>query len=737
MTSNSFLGNLTDCEKKMDEKFRQISGTIEKIVFHNPETLFAVISLIPDGEIMPIIVVGEIPNPKVGQHLTVLGKWVEHKQYGRQFVIEKFEVSAPKSDDAMIRYLSSDLIKGIGPIYAARITKKFGSKCIDIILNNPERLTEVEGIGKKRAKMIAEAVRRAFSEQAALQRLAALLFDYGFGIGTVKKIWRKYGDKAFEIVKNNPYLLAEEVWGIGFATADSIARAQGIAADDPRRVEAGILYALQNSADDGHCFLPKYELVKSAAAILEVDEEKVESMLTNLVIKEKVIADDDRIYLPWLHVAETSSADIIASLMSGEGRVHITMAESLVNEAQRELGIDYTDEQRRACVDAFLKKVLVITGGPGTGKTTILKAIIFMAKRLGISVKFAAPTGRAAKRLEEATGESAQTIHRLLKYNPGLEKFEYNRSNPLPVDMLILDEVSMVDVVLFWRVLQAMPMGGNLVLVGDADQLPSVGPGMVLRDLIASKVVPVVRLTKIMRQSEEGLIVLNAHRVLKGFMPIVRNKPDDDFFMEVKTEPEDAQRSVVDFVTKRIPKRFGFDPVREIQVITPMHKGRCGARELNEILRDRLNPNARSSNLPFAVGDKVMQITNNYELGVFNGELGIVKATNGEDEIIVSFDFGDVVYDSSYFNQLQLAYAITVHKSQGSEYEAVVLPLLTEHYVMLARNLLYTAITRARKLLVVVGTYKALAIAVRNDRPVKRYTALAERIAKVLAGREH
>ncbi len=720
----------------MSDNLKHIVGTIEKIIFQNPDNDFAVIQIIPKDALLPVVVVGTVPNPRRGQILEVWGKWAIHKEFGKQFEVENFKISIPNEKSGLEKYLASDLVRGIGEVYASRIVEKFGENTIDIMFNHPERLLEVEGIGKKRADKIASALRSAYSQQKSLSQLAAFLMGKGFGIGMVRRIWKRYGEAAINVVKENPYIIAEEVWGIGFATADKFAQNLGIEANDPRRIAAGILHILRRASDNGHCYLPKNELVESAANLLKANEDYVRKILDEAASVEKVIPfgqDGEKIFIPKLYSAESNVAQLLMNIVAlpPKTKVSNVMAASLFNEAQRSSSIEYTEQQRRAIIEAILGKVLIITGGPGTGKTTIIRAILSGAKKLHWKVELAAPTGRAAKKLEEATRHRAQTIHRLLKFNPGMGRFEYGREKPLDVDMLILDEVSMIDIELFWRVLSSLTPQMRLLLVGDADQLPSVGPGAVLRDLIASKRIPTIRLNKILRQDEHGLIVRNAHQILHGQLPIYNNHPDDDFFFLKKDDSVEAQQAILQLVCERIPKKYNLDPIKDIQVITPMHKGRCGAKELNILLRKRLNPNAQKAiKIPFAVRDKVMQITNNYDIGVFNGDIGTVISANDEKrEIVVRFAECDAVYDSSILNQLQPAYAMTIHKSQGSEYPAVVMPLLTEHFIMLARNLLYTAITRAQKLLVIVGSEKALDIAIYNNKQMMRYTALAERIS--------
>lgn len=718
----------------MEAKSKTLSGTVESVIFYNQENSFTVLNFVSDNDKTSIIAVGEIPNIHEGLHLKISGNWTKHKKYGKQFTIESFEASHPKGNNALEKYLSSNLIDGIGPKYARKIVNCFGDKTIEIILDEPEKLREVSGIGKKRAKTIAESVRKAYTEQKSLQDLSRFLFGYGFNIGLIKRIWHKYDDKAINIIKRNPYRLAEDVWGIGFATADKIGRAMKLPEDHPERIVAGLFHILSRAKDDGNCFLTRELLVPRTEELLDIDRKDVEQSLDKATSDECIIQENDRIYPPNLYAAEVQSAEILSHLLAAKPSKHFSLpiAESYLNEIQKNTRINYTAEQRKAIIQAITSKVVVITGGPGTGKTTIVKGILRIAQKLKLRVDLAAPTGRAAKRLEETTSHRARTIHRLLHFNPGLRTFEYNRQNALKIDMLVVDEVSMVDILLFRNLLSAIPYQGRLVLVGDSNQLPSVGPGAVLRDLINSESMPVVRLNRIMRQSKHSLIVRNAHRVLKGNIPVVNNHTDDDFFISYRDDSDKARQTVIDLVTKRIPRAYGYDPVKDIQVITPMHKGRCGAKSLNAFLRESLNKNHLNLGLPFSVGDKVMQIANNYDLDVFNGDIGIVSGIIDRDKIAVRFDGRDVVYESDIYGQLTLAYAVTIHKSQGSEYPVVVLPIMTEHYVLLARNLLYTAITRAEKLLVIVGSRKAIIVAVNNSKPMKRSTMLANRLRELI-----
>lgn len=718
----------------MNNKLEHISGTVHRIIHFNPDTLFSVAQILPENAILPVIIIGEFEELKPGQLVEVWGKWENHPNWGRQFKVQNIKALIPKTQEGLIKYLSSDLIEGIGQVYAQKIVEKFGNETIDIILHRPKELLKVGGIGEKRAKKIVDAVKKAFEQHESFQRLAAMLFELGFGSGMIRRIWKRYGESAPDVVEQNPYLLAEEVWGIGFLTADKLAQKLGIAPDDPRRLMSGLAYTLSRASDDGHCFLPKTELLASSSKILCVEQNILEPILADAVQQGKIILDGEKGYYPKLYRLELNSAELLSSLLSIEPdkTVSVPMAESLLTEAQRDFAIFYTTEQKRAIIGALTGKAIIITGGPGTGKTTVIRAIVSAAKKLKLNVSLSAPTGRAAKRLEEATNHPAQTIHRLLKYNPGTNGFEFNSSHPLDADIVIVDEFSMVDIELFAHLLSAVPPTARIVFVGDANQLPSVGPGYVLGDLIESQKIPTVRLDKIIRQDEHGLIVQNAHRVISGRDVIFRNNPKDDFFVLEQENPQEAQKAIVELVSSRIPKKFNLDPVEDIQVISPMHKGRCGAAELNLLLSRKLNPVEKVEKFPFKKNDKVMQIANNYELGIFNGEIGRVEEFDISKGIMfVRFPIGVIAYEREYWDQLQLAYAITIHKSQGSEYPAVVMPIMTEHYIMLARNLLYTGITRARKLLVIVGSKKALAIAVRNTRTTKRWTALAQRLKEI------
>ncbi len=710
-----------------------IEGTVEKVIYYNSENDFSVLQ-IKIGKRL-VSATGCIKNPCVGQYLELWGKWTVHKEYGRQFSFERVKVHVPIEKNALIKYLSSELISGIGEHYAKKIVEHLGENAIRIILQNPEKLRNIDGIGKKRAQIIGESVKTAFEEQQTLQLLATKLLPYGFGTGTVRRIYNRYKDAALDVVERNPYLLCEEVWGIGFATADGIARASGVEFADERRIAAGLLHVLKTAQDDGHCYLPREILMQNAAQVLGVAEKTVSEVIDNIAATGKIHIDETRIYNNQLFAYEEEAAELLVEFANTPvaKKVDVDEAEVLLGDICKKLAIKYTFEQVQAVVGALTQKIYIITGGPGTGKTTIVDAVIKCARKLNLHVTLAAPTGRAAKRLSEATDHPAATIHRLLAFRPN-SNIDAAMPQQLDGDFIVVDEVSMVDLELFHALLKSVKRGSRLLLVGDSDQLASVGAGAVLADLIECGKIPNTRLSKIMRQGAFSQIVAHAHDIIAGNVPVVRNNTSDDFFMQFVDDADQAQSAVVELVVERIPRKFGFDPHTDIQVISPMHKGKCGAIELNRLLRAKLNPSAANFDNVFAVGDKIMQIANNYELGVFNGEVGTVLAVDSKSrEVVVRFDDAEKRYDSTAQQQLRLAYAITVHKSQGSEYPAVVLPLNTEHFIMLERNLLYTAITRAKKLLVIVGSRKAFEIAVRRVSSSKRYTNLAARIKSAYA----
>jgi exodeoxyribonuclease V alpha subunit len=712
-----------------------IEGTLERITFANEETGWSVVRLLVAGTRGFATAVGHLPGVQPGENLRLHGQWVRDRKYGEQFQVESFVTVQPSTLVGMERYLGSGLIRGIGKVTAARLVKHFGLDTLDVIDRRPERLREVEGIGPKKQAQIADA----WAEQRAVREVMLFLQSHGVTTAFAARIFRRYGNRSIALVKENPYRLAVEIPGIGFLTADRIAAALGTPPDSPLRAEAGLLHRLGEFSEGGHLFAPRDLLIEKAVSLLEIDAAVVEGALEELEVKDLVVIekslDGQPVYLTVLHEAECRSADRLRELLAVKpARKAIDGKAALLWFEEKE-GIRFAEPQRQAVRRALGGPVLVITGGPGTGKTTIVRAIAGIMESKKLRVLLCAPTGRAAKRLEEATGREARTIHRLLEFNPRRQSFERHAGRPLEADLLVVDEMSMVDASLFAHLLEAVPSACQLILVGDIDQLPSVGPGNVLRDLIRSGAVEVVALREIFRQARESLIVVNAHLVNSGEAPrpTPRGEEDRDFYFIGEEDPDRIVETVKELVSRRIPSRFKVDPVDDIQVLTPMHRGELGVTNLNAELQALLNPGGesfhRGSRL-FRRGDKVMQIRNNYDLGVFNGDLGRIEDIDTEEHsVTVRFDERRAVYDGADLDELVLGYACTIHKAQGSEYPVVVLPLHTQHYALLQRNLLYTGITRGRKLVVIVGSRKAAAVAVRNNRVVQRYTGLAERLS--------
>jgi exodeoxyribonuclease V alpha subunit len=708
-----------------------IRGTLENIIYINEDSGFVVASVLAEGEGDELItVVGNLPTANVGEYLAMRGRWVIHQDYGRQFRIDTYEPLLPPTLVGMKKYLGSGLIKGVGPVFAERIVNIFGERAFEVIEERPEELMKVPGIGETRV----ERIRQAWQEQREIKNLMVFLQSHGVSVGLGVRIYKRYGNAAVNVIRENPYQLAEDVWGIGFKTADKIAQNLGIAPDAPGRLQSGIEYALHRKSDEGHVYVPKDELLASAAELLGVDAMVLPPALEALIGKRRAVSDAERVYLAPLYFAEMGVANRLRLLLNTPPVPHNpdALAKHL-SGIECELGITFAENQRNAVVVAVGNAVLCLTGGPGTGKTTTVRGILALFRRLGMRVALAAPTGRAAKRMAELTGEEAKTIHRLLGFSPLEGGFTVNAENPLDVDALIVDEMSMVDIVLLHNLLKAVRTGAHVVFVGDVDQLPSVGPGNALKDIIASGTVPVVALTEIFRQARNSLIITNAHRINRGDRPVLSGDKDRDFFFIESEEPEAARDVILELCSKRLPQHYGFDPMRDIQVLTPMRRGFLGAEQLNDRLQKALNPHGNP--LPrggrdFRIGDRVMQIVNNYEKDVFNGDIGRIAAVEPvEGSLTVAFPDKSVAYDLLDLSELVLAYAVTVHKSQGSEYPAVVLALHTQHYLMLQRNLLYTAVTRAKRLVVIVGTKRALDIAVRNDRVARRYSALTDRLA--------
>ena len=717
-----------------------LEGTLERIAFINEENAWSVVKIAVQGRPEPVTAVGNLLGVKPGESLHLSGRWIQDKRFGEQFQVESFQTVVPATLAGIERYLGSGLVHGIGKVMAERLVARFGLKTLEIIDEHPERLTEVEGIGRVRS----DQIRRAWIEQRAIKDVMVFLHSHGVAMSHATKIYKRYGDKAIAAVRENPYRLALDIFGIGFQTADEIARSLGVAPSAPARCQAGVLHVLRALADEGHVGAPRADVIERARTLLEVDADLVEAALDPLAQREQIVIepwpDGQAVYLEHLCVAERGIAELLERLMRARAKPLEVDVERAIAWFEERQGITLAREQREAIALTVHRKALVITGGPGTGKTTLINAIIQILEKKGRNVLLAAPTGRAAKRMAETTGHEARTLHRLLEFTPKSNAFARGPSHPLDADLVVVDEASMLDTVMTYSLLRALPPHAQIVLVGDVDQLPSVGPGSVLLDLIRSGALPVVRLSHIFRQAEESRIVVNAHRVNQGELPFASaDDPNADFFFIERQEPEDILVTMKALLTERIPRKFGLHPTRDIQVLTPMHKGLLGAAALNQELQALFNPEGpsvvRGTRL-FRAGDKVMQVRNDYDLDVFNGDVGHVVAIDGEARTVtVVFDGRNVVYDEGQLDELTLAYACSIHKSQGSEFPCVVLPLHTQHFVMLKRNLLYTAMTRGRRLVVVVGSKRALSTAVNSSDTVTRYTGLARRISTAMGVR--
>src|SRR6266852_2652217 len=758
----------------------RLEGSVESIVFRNEDNHYTVARFRPNdsGRLFRddlTTIVGTLPGVHVGELLSVEGEWEKDPKYGRQLHVTSFTQRLPASPEGITRYLSSGLIKGIGPKKAGRIVEHFGEQTLAIIEQQPERLSEVKGISVKDREQIA----KSWAEQNEIKELHLFLQSHDVSMNLATRIYKQYGQESIKIIRENPYQLAQDVNGIGFRTADEIAVKLGLPRDSIPRVATGLKYVLAQAAnDDGHCYLPENELMRRASDILQAPFELLAAAMEQLRGERDVFIeaplpvqldlraqpeDEDEPPIDWTGVeepepqqriyfgpfwhAENGSARILRSLLRSHGKlppVSQQYWDAVFNYLAQSRNMLLTEKQREAVQMAYNSKVSILTGGPGTGKSTSIRALLMVLRKRKIEVALAAPTGRAAKRLTEATGAvgfQAKTLHRLLEYAPHDNTYQRNEENPLPYQFVIVDEVSMIDILLFYHLLKALPPDAHLLLVGDADQLPSVGPGNVLRDLLRSGAIPSVVLTELFRQAKQSQIVVNAHRINAGQMPSLKREPRGDFFFVAEEDPIRAQHLVLDFLQHRIPTHYHLNPMSDIQVLSPMYKGPLGVTSLNEELQARLNPNADVSlewgGRTFRLGDKVMQVRNNYDKGVFNGDVGWIRAINKEDSTIkVEFleEAGPLLvgYDFHELDELVLAYAVTVHKSQGSEYPAIVMTLVNQHYMLLQRNLLYTAITRARRLCVLIGQPRALEVAVRNNRVSLRNTGLAERLSSLV-----
>ena len=704
---------------------QKIRCVVERITYQNAENGYSVMKVKVKDYSDLVTLVGNLLEVPVGSVLLCEGEWKVDKRYGSQFVAQTWEEVMPATLYGIEKYLGSGLVKGIGPKYAKLIVTQFGLDTIDIIETDIERLYEVPGIGKKRV----EKIRESWEKQKDIKNVMLFLHGYGVSTAYAAKIYRQYGKDSIDTVKDNPYRLADDIWGIGFKTADGIANKMGYENNDPRRCKSGINYTLSELADEGHVYAEEEQLIKSAKELLQADEEPIKEAMAEMIQAEELKTDGEAIYLPPFYYAEVGTANRLLALLENTSKDLFSKPLDIA-DITKQTGVEYDEVQIQAIQEAVASKVMVLTGGPGTGKTTTTQGIIAALKSMGLRILLAAPTGRASKRMSEATGMEAKTIHRLLEYNPK-DGYKRDDENPLEGDALIVDECSMIDIVLMNNLMKAIPTTMRLVLVGDIDQLPSVGAGNVLRDIIDSNKIPVIRLTRIFRQAQSSRIVMSAHAINQGQFPDTSNGKETDFFFMQMEEPETVAENIVKLVKERLPKAYK-QPVSNIQVLTPMQRGVVGASNLNVSLQAALNPTQVAltrGGYTYRLNDRVMQLRNNYDKEVFNGDLGYISNVNMEDRTLqVDFDGKIVEYEASELDELTLAYATTIHKSQGSEYPIVVMPVLMTHFVMLQRNLIYTGITRAKKICVLLGTKKALGFAIRNMSVLKRNTRLKERL---------
>ena len=716
-----------------------LEGHLDRITYYNDDNHYTIARLKPANTGNQVTIVGFMAGVSPGQTLKVSGSWETHRKYGQQFKIDSFEVTLPATVEGIEEYLKSGVIKGIGPLMASRMIGHFGAQALGVIEKEPERLTEVKGIGKAKASLICTA----WQGHHAVRTLMNFLQNHGVKASYSARIYKEYGTDAINIIQNNPYRLAEDIPGAGFVIADTITQSMGIPRDDPRRIRACVSYVLQQHAEDGHVFSYENQMVSRCNSLFGISPDNIRMALHDLSEERKIVIEeaspDDEsspVYLQSLHAAEKGIASRIQALMSVPVDLPNIAPDAISREVLKKLAIQLSSEQLEVLEKVLSYRVIIITGGPGTGKTTLIRSINALFTAIGKQISMAAPTGRAARRLSEVTKREAKTIHRLLGYNFKGNQFEKNEDNPLDADAVVIDEASMVDTFVMWHLLKAVPVTSVLILVGDIFQLPSVGPGSVLEDMIKSESIPAFYLTKIFRQAQESPIIVNAHKVRQGEFPDFQkfdetSELSEFYFLEQGT-PEAAVNTIVRLCSERIPKSFGLDPMKDIQVLTPMHKGDVGTINLNQVLQKALNATPvlmEHMGNAYRSGDKVMHLRNNYQKEVFNGDIGTILSVDKEDRQIAVDYYGRAVnYEFEEMNEISLAYAITVHKSQGSEYPAVVVPIMTQHYVLLQRNLLYTALTRGKRLVVLVGTRKALGIALNNDNPGKRLTKLAGRI---------
>lgn len=722
-------------QQMQGEPTEHLSGSVDRVTFHSEESGFCVLRVKVKGHRELITVIGSAASITPGEYIDCLGIWQNDKTHGLQFKAHHLKVVPPTTLEGIEKYLGSGMVKGIGPHFAKVLVKAFKEHVFDIIETEPERLKTLPGIGPKRIAKITGA----WSEQKAIREIMVFLQSHGVGTGRAVRIYKTYGDESIEKVTENPYRLALDIHGIGFKTADTIAQKIGIAPDSLIRAQAGVRHVLQEFSGEGHCAAEWNYLVSEASKLLQIDTTILEQAILSEIEAENLVQEEidgqPCLFLTPLQRAEQGVATSIKRLLTGHPSWGAIQADKAIPWVEQKTGLELSPSQQQAVQLALTSKMLVITGGPGVGKTTLVNSILLILKAKHLNVTLCAPTGRAAKRLSESTGLEAKTIHRLLEFDPKSFGFKRNKDNPLETELLVIDESSMVDIVLMNRLLAAVPDMAGLMIVGDVDQLPSVGPGSVLADIIASEVVPIVRLTEIFRQAATSKIITNAHRINKGQQPVNAEGAElsDFYFIPAKT-PEEIHAKLIQVVTERIPKRFNFDPIRDIQVLTPMNRGGLGSHSLNSELQAKLNGSAEPKisrfGTTFSPGDKVIQTVNNYDKEVFNGDIGrILEIDVEEGELLIEYDGRSVNYEFSELDEVQLAYATSIHKSQGSEYQAVVIPLAMQHYTLLERNLIYTGVTRGKKLVIIIGQPKALALAVKNRKSNKRLTKLATRLS--------
>ena len=713
-----------------------LAGLIERVTFHNEETGFAVLRVKVKGRRELATVVGSLATVSAGEWITAQGRWVRDSEHGLQLNATFLECTPPTSREGIEKYLGSGMIKGIGPVYAKKMVEKFGEEVLTVIEKSSAQLEEISGIGPERRRRIKEA----WKEQRAIREIMVFLHSNGVSTSRAVRIFKTYGEQAIETVRANPYTLAKDISGIGFKTADQIAEKIGIPKDSIIRARAGISHCLLEATNSGHCALPKEMLLDAAKGLLLVDEalirEALDRLLVNRELVEEQIGEHALVFLPALRATEIGIAAKIHAMCSMPSTHPAIDIGKAIEWCEKKTGTELAASQKEAIKKACESRVLIITGGPGVGKTTLINSLLLIFRAKKIKCLLCAPTGRAAKRLGDATGLEAKTIHRLLEFQPSSGGFTRNEERPLGCDLLVVDETSMVDVQLMHKLLKAVPANAHLILVGDVDQLPSVGPGMVLANLIESGVVPIVRLTEIFRQAAKSHIITNAHRINEGKMPEFGDKTQEsDFYFVEREEPEAIQSTLIRLIKERIPAKWGFDPIGDVQVLCPMNRGSLGAREMNLQLQNALNPQRPDEprverfGWQFRIRDKVIQTENNYDKEVFNGDIGRIKAINPDErEVAIQFESREVIYDFGELDEVSLAYAISIHKSQGSEFPVVIVPVAMQHYMLLQRNLIYTAITRGKKMVVLIGQKKALGLAVRNNRTGERFSGLLERL---------